>query len=163
MRCRRKNKNIMARKNKTVKKTKRSKIVKRARKTCKKNCKSRRKKSIKKVSRLSKHSSFLRKLFTTSDPVVQKNLIKNASKGEILALTEFVYNILRQNIPLTSDQKRALCQHKKNLLMVTNRGVPCEQKRKIFLKSQQEGGIIGLIASVAIPLISSLISAFTGK
>jgi hypothetical protein len=152
------------RKKKTVKNGKRRvTVVRRRKKIVKKKRKTRRKCSIKKASRLSQHFLFLQRLFTTGDLKLQRTLIKKASKAEILALTEFVYNILRQNIPLTSDQKRALCQHKKDLLMITNRGVPCEKKRKLFLKSQQEGGIFGLIASFAIPIITSLISSLTGS
>src|SRR5579859_3347867 len=103
----------------------------------------------KKQSRLSKHYQFLNRIFHTRDIKQRRKLIRTASKSEILTLVEFVYNILKRNIPLTSNQKLALCRYKKQLNLLSNRKIPCESKRKVFLKtgkqSEQSGGFLGLL------------------
>jgi hypothetical protein len=117
-------------------------------------------------SRLVKHHQFLKRIFVTKNVKQRRKLVKNASKSEILTLVEFVYNIIKKNLPITSNQKQALCRYKKQLNILTNRKISCNKKRSVFLKttkSNQRGGFLGLLASIGIPLLTSLISGLTGS
>jgi hypothetical protein len=118
-----------------------------------------------KVARLSHAANvnFLHSLFRTRLSKQRCILIQKASKEQILTLVEFIFNILLRHIPLTSRQKKLLCKFKRALHLIVNRGISCEQKRKIIIRSEQKGGFLGVLASIGIPLIASLISSLTGN
>jgi hypothetical protein len=114
------------------------------------------------LKRIRKHFEFIKKLLSVSNNLkAVKELLKNASKGEILALSEIILNLLRRNIPLTVTQKRILCPFRNRLREIASKRTNCTQKKQIF--ENQKGGILGIIGtilSVAIPAITSLISSF---
>src|SRR5579859_4508118 len=125
------------------------KTIKRTHKRKGKSLKPRKRVRHRKQTRFSKHHQFVNRIFHTGNIKERRKLIRSASKSEILTLVEFVYNILKRNIPLTSNQKLALCRYKKQLNLLSNRKIPCESKRKVFLKtgkqSEQSGGFLGLL------------------
>src|SRR5215470_7619925 len=90
-------------------------------------------------SRLSKHYKFMQRLFSTRSKKTRRQLVTSATKSEILALTEFIYNILIRAIPLTSRQKKSLCKFQRELHLIVDKKTPCEVKRKLIKKSEQKG------------------------
>lgn len=84
----------------------------------------------------------------------RKALVKEATKDELAALFEICFNILRGNLPLNSYMKKKLKREKQTLRTLADKKVSMKKKRKVI---NQKGGFIGTVASIALPLIASLL------
>lgn len=113
------------------------------------------------MDRVRKHAPYIRRLF--KEPAKKRRLLINrASKGEICSVCEIVKNVVHNpalNLKLVERKKQALRSHRKAIQNLISRRVPTERKRKI-LQSGKGGplALIPLIASVAGPIISSLLN-----
>lgn len=86
----------------------------------------------------------------------QKQFLKSASDDFIHALGEGSLNILKGNVRLNEKQFRQLKRYKKHLQSLANKRIPIYNRRRIV---EQKGGFIGLLASVLVPTIASLIGS----
>lgn len=67
--------------------------------------------------------------------VLRADIIRNATSDQLLTLVELCYNILRSRIPLTSVQRRVLCEHAREVRKLAR--ARCEKSaRKILLCSE---------------------------
>lgn len=113
--------------------------------------------------RIKQHWAFLQKLYATSNNLqATKNLLKKASKGEILALVEIFLNLLRQNpnLTLSVNQKRVLCPLRNRIKEFVSKKTNCDRKRELC--TRQKGGILGIIGTVLSVAIPALVRLFTG-
>lgn len=88
-------------------------------------------------------------------PSERRSLLCHASEDLILTLCEIALNVLKGNIPLTSEQYAKLKKQKKFIKLFANRKTGLKHKRKVLMQS---GGFLGTLLGVAIPLITSLIT-----
>lgn len=105
--------------------------------------------------RMKKHFGFFTKIKKANNKGRRK-LIKKASNGEILALSEASKNLLANRLRVKPSAKRKLCVGKRLYRRLASRKLSVEAKRKAI----QRGGLpfVGLLASAAIPLISEFIA-----
>jgi len=106
-------------------------------------------------SRLENNQAFLQ-LLATTNPAQRNQLIRTASQDQLNSVCECAHNILRSNVPLSSDQIRKLRKHRSVVYRIADKRVPLGQKRKIL---EQNGGAI---AAILIPVISAIASAVAG-
>lgn len=84
----------------------------------------------------------------------RKALIKQATRDELASLFEICFNILRGNLPLNSYMKKKLKRERHTLRTLADKKVPLHRKKKV---ANQKGGFLGTVASIALPLLASLI------
>jgi hypothetical protein len=112
------------------------------------------------MKRLRKHSEFIRRLLQLSDNKSGRvKHIKQATGGEICTVCEIVKNLLRNpslKLHLSSSERRTLRNFRQHLETLIDRRVPLDRKRKILHHGR--GFIIPLIASLAGPILSKLMS-----
>ena len=88
----------------------------------------------------------------------RKELFRTASKEQIHALCECAFNILRKNVPLSSEQLKTLRKpkYKKTVYVLGDRKASLSKKKKALIK--QDGGFpFALLA----PIIGGIIGALT--
>ena len=89
------------------------------------------------------------------------HIVAGLSDEVIKLMSQVCINVM--NKTLTRDSKHAvkkLTPYKKQLRAITKGKSTITQKRKVF---QQKGGFIGALLGIALPIISSIISAATGR
>lgn len=90
---------------------------------------------------------------TQSNPKVQRALIREGGTDLVHSLCEICLNILKSNIDLTTEEKKALKKHKNIIRYLAKKKNSITSKRKFLL---QKGG--GIFLALLAPLIGSLIS-----
>lgn len=103
--------------------------------------------------RLQTHQPFLQ-LLSRSSAKRRKTLLQQATKEELMTLFEICFNILYGNLPLTPHMFKKLKRQRHTLEYLADKKVPHKVKKKVV---QQKGGFIGTIASIALPLLASLL------
>jgi outer membrane lipopolysaccharide assembly protein LptE/RlpB len=103
--------------------------------------------------RLQNNQPFLH-LLSRSSAKRRKALVKQATKDELAALFEICFNILRGNVPLNSYMKKKLKRERKTLRVLSDKKLSLQAKKKVV---NQKGGFLGTIASIALPLLASLL------
>ena len=84
----------------------------------------------------------------------RKALIKQATREELATLFEICFNILRGNLPLNTYMKKKLKRERHTLRTLADKKVSLQRKKKV---ANQKGGFLGTVASIALPLIASLL------
>ena len=93
-------------------------------------------------------------LLARSSAKRRKLLLKQATKEELSSLFEICLNILKGNIPLSTQAFKKLQRHKNLIRTLGNKRVSIKHKKKIV---NQKGGFIGSIAAIALPLLAGLL------
>lgn len=91
-----------------------------------------------------------------------KNLIKFGSRGLLLALSELALNLVKNQavLKLNSQQIKRLKRYQSEILELSKKKTPLNQRKKILLR----GGLLSGLLSVILPtLLSSIISATSKK
>ena len=81
-------------------------------------------------------------------PQQKQALLDTASAEQIHAICEVCYNLLKEVIPSSEEQRSRLCNFKAELLDLASPSVPFKKKKKII---SQTGG--GFIEDVISPLL----------
>ena len=103
--------------------------------------------------RLQKHQPFIQML-ARSSVKRRKALIKQATKDELASLFEICLNILRGNLPLNSYMHKKLKRERKTLRTLADKKISLAHKKKVV---NQKGGFLGTVASIALPLLASIL------
>lgn len=108
---------------------------------------------------MKKHANTL-SFLSKARPRMVQSIIKTADKELIHCLCECAHNILKGNVPLSSDQKSKLKRHKRILRTLEDKQVSLNKKRSKL----QTGGFLPallapLIGTVIAPLASGLLTA----
>ena len=103
--------------------------------------------------RVKKHLPVLRALVSLR-PQERKSFLCHSSDDFILTLCEIALNVLKGNIPLSKVQFNKLKKQKRLIKLFADKKVSLRQKRQLT----QRGGFLGTLLSVAIPVISGLLS-----
>ena len=96
----------------------------------------------------------LKKLKSTRNPHVRKQILKDAKKDLIGALIEITSNVLNRKVPLKPAQIRKLSAYKKDITKFGNSRSFKRGKKSIV---QSGGSFLPLLLGAVIPLITSLI------
>ena len=91
-------------------------------------------------------------LLSTSNKKRRQALLETASKKELQKLTEIVYNLLQDNIPLTKAEKKKLSRYKETLREVAHKRCKLQKRREIFT---QKGGFLRFLLPLALQAIIS--------
>lgn len=94
---------------------------------------------------------FLRKLATTKSDKKRKNILENATSGEILVLLEMCINVLRARVKLTNCQKRKLAVHAEFLRKFSK----CRTEKSARKIIQTGNGI--LFPTLILPILAKLL------
>ena len=89
----------------------------------------------------------------------RRALLDTADKGEILAVSEVIDNLLKGNLPLNQDHRRKLKRYKNSFRSIASKRVPLKTKRVLI---QQRGGFISAILPLALSLLGGIGKIFTG-
>lgn len=100
-----------------------------------------------------KNFDFIKKL---CKPRGRKQLLKNLSKDNVKVLCEICLNIIRGNITVVSKQKFKLKKYRSLLETLANKKVSLAKKKTVI--SNQKGGFIGTLASIALPVVSGIVA-----
>ena len=103
--------------------------------------------------RLQDNQPFLQ-LLARSSAKRRKALVKQATKEELAALFEICFNILRGNLPLSTHMHKKLERERQTLRTLADKKISLKRKKKVI---NQKGGFLGTVASIALPLLASLI------
>ena len=95
-------------------------------------------------------------LLAKSTPRRRNVLLRNASNEELRSLCELCLNVIKGNLPLNKNAFQRLKRHRKTLETLASKRVPLKQKREYI---NQKGGIIGQLATIALPLLTHLITS----
>jgi hypothetical protein len=133
----------------TLKKSVRStkKVAKKQTRTLKKSVRPTKKVAKKRLIKRGKKSSvflnkdFLRLLLNTNSKQ-RKQLIRIASRDQILCICECAFNIARRNIPLTKGQVKNLRKNPRVVYKLADRSVKFGEKKKTL---EQSGGFLPLL------------------
>ena len=78
-------------------------------------------------------------------------LLRTDTPHQVHALVQVLYNMLKQHIPFSEENRKKLLPYKDALISLAEPNVPYKKKKYILV---QEGG--GLIQDLLLPVISSL-------
>ena len=110
------------------------------------------------TSQLIKNKGFIIGLNKSKNITPQlKKLIRKSSNGEIKALCELCFNILRGNVDICKSRKNRLSPHADMLRYLGDKKISIIKKRKKLLKGK------GIFLSALLPLAVSLISGLIKK
>ena len=93
-------------------------------------------------------------LLAKSKPKRRQQLLATISPEEIKALCEICLNIINGNLPVDEQQYKKLKKKKAVIRILGSKG--SVQKKKATIN--QEGGFLGSLAAIALPLITTLFS-----
>ena len=113
-----------------------------------------------KLSLLRKHYPLLKHLAKCSSSDCA-HVMAGMSDDIIKLMSQICVNVMNKS--LTQDTKHAvkkLAPYKKQLRAITKGKTTIKQKRKYL---EQKGGFIGALLGIALPIISSIISAATAR
>lgn len=85
----------------------------------------------------------------------RKELLKTATREELLSLFEICLNILNKKLPVKGTTYKRFYRHRQLIRALGDRKVSFTRKKKLV---NQHGGFIGQIASIALPLIAGLLT-----
>ena len=103
----------------------------------------------------------LLKHMSTCKPSECQHILKASSDQFIRLMSKICINVMNKSLVRNSDEAvRKLAPYKKELRAVTRNKVTTKKKREVL---QQKGGFIGALLSVALPLLTSLISSVTRR
>jgi hypothetical protein len=114
------------------------------------------------LTRIASNEAFLRLLHNTNSRQ-RKELIRTASKDQILSVCECAFNILRKNVELNPYQIKQLRKAKRIVYTIADKKVPVAEKKK---KLEQTGGgafIPLLLAPIVSGLVGSLFDRLISK
>lgn len=84
------------------------------------------------------------------------SVIRNASKDNVKAICEICLNVINGNIAVDVKSKNKLKKHRKSIEFLSKRRVSLHKKKQFLIN--QRGGFLGMLASIALPLISGLVA-----
>lgn len=108
------------------------------------------------ISRLCSCRHELRAL-SKATPAERLSLIRGGDDKLIHCLGELSHNVLRGNIDLSSGNFAKLKRYRRSLQDLASRKLSINRKRDMLLSNNQTGGFLPILASLAAPLISSLL------
>lgn len=91
----------------------------------------------------------------------RKQLLKRATKSNIRSLCEICLNVIRGNVPLDQHSKNKLKKHREHIETLAKKSVSLRKKKNILVN--QRGGFAGLLASLALPVVASIVSGALKK
>ena len=106
--------------------------------------------------RVRKHAALLQWL-KTAKPATAKAVIKAADKELINTICECCLNVLKGNVPLTSQQKKKLAVHKSTLRTLAQKKVSLHRKKRAL--TQRGGALLGALAAPIIGLLGTLLGS----
>lgn len=109
------------------------------------------------MHRVQRERSFLA-LLKASTPRQRKLLVKSATPSQVASLCEVSYNLLRNNVPLSSHRLKHLRRYKKPLRLLANKKISLK-KKKHYLNTNQTGGFLPLLAGLIPGLLGGLLNA----
>jgi len=110
--------------------------------------------------RVFENAAFLRLLHDASAKQ-RSQLIKTASKDQVLSVCECVFNVIKKNIIPSPSQTAKLRTKRKVAYMIADKSVPLSEKRIIL---EQNGGFIpALIAPLIGTVLAGAVEHFLGK
>lgn len=90
---------------------------------------------------------------TLRNKALRKYLLKD--KKILNALSELTLNILKQNIGVSSKDKKKLVKFSKQLSLLVKRGR--EREKQKILNSQRGGQLLSTLLSIGLPVLTSLL------
>jgi hypothetical protein len=75
----------------------------------------------------------------------------------LAAISEIVYNLLKENVELTGSEKRKLLQEAKSLLKLASKTHAVGAKYRL-LTGQSGAGVLSTILTIGIPILSKLLN-----
>ena len=90
-----------------------------------------------------------------SDPRVRQAILLGFDKELIKCISECALNILKGNVPLKPNEKKALGKYKNKLRQIVDKKTSLKKKHSII----QKGGFLPLLLA---PLLSSVIAPLAG-
>lgn len=115
---------------------------------------------VAKANRLAENADFL-KLLHTASARQRKQLIRIASKEQILAVCECAFNVLGKRVPLSSSQLKKLRKYKKFIYRIVDKRVPVPEKRRVL---EQSGGFpFALLAPIVGGLLGGILQRSVAK
>ena len=91
----------------------------------------------------------------------RKALLENASKSNIKAVCEICLNLLCGNIYVNEKTKIKLKKYREPIELLANKRRLSLAKKKVVLN--QKGGFVGLLAGLALPIVTSLVARALSK
>ena len=90
-------------------------------------------------------------------PVERRAIIRGANSDLIHSLGELSHNVLCGNIGLSSGKYTKLKRYRRALRELADQKLSINRKKGMLLSSNQTGGFLPILASLAAPLITGLL------
>ena len=103
------------------------------------------------MSRVVKNNRGFLQLLADCPTHQREFLLKTATPQQIHALVQIIYNVLKENIPISEENRLKLMPYKDALLKLAEADVPFKTKKQVLV---QEGG--GFVQELLTPVICSL-------
>lgn len=114
---------------------------------------SKRRLKIPKHSRFNQHLPFLCTCFKSTGKQ-RKDMIAHANKGQMEAISEIAFNLLKGNMMIPTQTFKRLKPHKSKLLYLTHKKPSLKKKKQVL---NQKGGFLPALASLITPLAIDLL------
>ena len=86
-----------------------------------------------------------------NDPVLRNKILKNPKV--VQCISELAYNILKENVKVSTREKKQLQKHRKNLYKLATKG----RNKLTLLKGPRGAGLLTTLLTIGIPVLASLI------
>jgi hypothetical protein len=104
--------------------------------------------------------TFIKKLLRSSVKDRRK-ILRNIEPKYLRLLSEACLNFLQNKIPVSPRVRAKILKHKGSLLKIVDRRVPCETRKRIFIR--QSGGFLAPLLTAVLPIISSIVASQLNK
>lgn len=101
-----------------------------------------------------RHKDFLTLLSKSKSKKRRNTLIDVASKNEILAIVECIYNFLNGRVKYTENQKQKLTPYKTSLRKIAKNASSLKRNKEII---KQEGGFLPALIPLALGTLGKLL------
>lgn len=103
--------------------------------------------------RINKYKHHL-KFLSVCDNKTCKQILKNSNKELINCICECAVNILQGTVPLSSQEKKKLSKHKRNLRRLSTKSTSIDKKKQII---QKGNGFLPLLLGPVISALGSIL------
>ena len=109
--------------------------------------------NMKKTPLIKKHGSMVMAMMQAT-PQTRKKLVKDSPSEVIRYVSECCHNVLKDNVHLSSAQKKKLYPSRQHLRRLASKSISVQKKKHTL---NQKGGFLSLLAPALLPLLGKAV------
>lgn len=89
-----------------------------------------------------KYANFIKRIFTTSSPIIRKKLLNSSNNNIIRAISEILLNVYSKNFIISKSALKMMKKSKRDLLKVINKRTSYPVRKQLIIRNSEH--LLGL-------------------